>query len=64
MYIDYNNLYGDSLSKYLPFRNWIYPKSKYLDECKNIIVNNKDNKEEGYIFEIDLKYPDYDKHKD
>lgn len=33
MYLDCNNLYGDSLSRYLPFRNfeWIDSKSKSLN---------------------------------
>lgn len=70
MYLDCNNLYGDSLSKYLPFRNfnWINQKNKSKEESEaeasntlavwtDIILNKKDNDKIGYIFEVDLKYP-------
>ena len=56
MYLDANNLYGWAISQYLP-----YSKLKWLNqkEIDKFDVNSIDeNSLDGYILEVDLKYPD------
>ena len=65
LYIDATNLYGHSMSQMLPYdeiemrhghpdKYW-----KWLDE----ILNTPDDNENGYVLEVDLKYPDNIKEK-
>ena len=52
-YLDKNNLYGWSISKYLPYgeSKWV----KNVDELDIMSINEKSDV--GYILEVDLKYP-------
>ena len=65
LYIDATNLYGHSMSHFLPYDEiemWHGHPDKYwkwLDE----ILNTPDDSEIGYFLEIDLKYPDNLKQK-
>ena len=64
-YIDATNLYGFSMSQFLPYDEiemWHGSPDKYwnwLDE----ILNTPDDSEIGYFLEVDLKYPDNIKQK-
>lgn len=63
-YVDANNLYGYSLAQHLPLNNfkWIN-----IDEFnKDTILGIAYDSSIGYIFEVDLEYPQYlhDDHKD
>ena len=49
MYLDANNLFGWAMSKPLPYGNFKWVEPKY--------INNKE-KGVGYIYEVDLEYPD------
>ena len=53
-YLDKNNLYGWSMSKYLSYGefNWL----KNVDEFDVMSINEKS--EIGYFLEADLEYPD------
>ncbi|CAG9769955.1 unnamed protein product [Ceutorhynchus assimilis] len=56
MYLDATNLYGAAMSQYLPTGNF-----KWLDadEIKTLDYTKLDkNSDTGYIFEIDLEYPE------
>ena len=65
LYIDANNLYGHSMSEYLPYDEielWHgHPDllMNWLDE----ILNTPDDSDIGYFIEIDLTYPDNIKQK-
>ena len=65
LYIDATNLYGHSMSQFLPYDEiemWHGLPDKYwnwLDE----ILNTPDDADIGYFLEIDLKYPDNIKQK-
>ena len=65
LYIDATNLYGHSMSQFLPYDEiemWHGHPDKYwnwLDE----ILNTPDDADIGYFLEIDLKYPDNIKQK-
>ena len=65
LYIDATNLYGHSMSQFLPYdeiEKWHGDPDKYwkwLDE----ILNTPDDSEIGYFLEVDLKYPDNIKQK-
>ena len=65
LYIDATNLYGHSMSQFLPYDEiemWHGHPDKYwnwLDE----ILNTPDDSEIGYFLEVDLKYPDNIKQK-
>ena len=61
-YLDMNNLYGWSMSEYLPFREFEWLKD--IDELDVISVNAKS--EIGYFLEVDLEYLDelHDLHND
>lgn len=63
MYLDANNLYGYSMSKYLPLNNFKWCKYEWN---ANLIKQIPDNSCDGYIFEVDLEYPQelHDKHRD
>ncbi|XP_039278288.1 uncharacterized protein LOC120350099 [Nilaparvata lugens] len=67
-YIDANNLYGWALSQKLPYKDLQFINSdiRNLDEWEDIIKNYDENDDVGYIFEVDLKYPEelHDNHKD
>ena len=52
-YLDKNNLYGWTMSKYLPYGEFEWLKN--ADELDIMSVNKKSDV--GYILEVDLKYP-------
>ena len=51
-YLDKNNLYGWSMSKYLPCGEFKWVKN--VDELDIMSINEKSD---GYILEVDFKYP-------
>ena len=56
IYLDANNLYGWAMSQYLPTHNFRWLSRA---EINNIIINQlADDAEDGYIFEVDLVYPE------
>ena len=63
-YLDMNNLYGDAMSQYLPYR--VFKWVKINNEIINRVLNKHDNILHGYFLEVDLDYPEYlhDSHKD
>ncbi|XP_050060033.1 uncharacterized protein LOC126551227 [Aphis gossypii] len=63
-YLDANNLYGDAMSKHLPYGGFKWVKPIYFNA--NIILKMKDNQKKGYLFEVDLIYPKelHTKHND
>ena len=53
-YLDKNNLYGWSMSEYLPYKEF-----EWLENVDGFDVNSINKKSDiGYILEVDLKYPD------
>ena len=73
IYLDANNLYGWAMCQLLPVGNfrWVDEeriKQKFDTEenIKKIIMRLTDEGEEGYIFEVDLEYPNeiHDLHND
>ena len=60
-YLDINNLYGDAMTQYLPYRSFRWVKT--TNETINIILNKKDNSLHGYFLKVDLEYPE-NLHKD
>ena len=52
-YLDKNNLYGWSMSEYLPYREFKWLKN--VDLLEVMSINEKSNV--GYILEVDLEYP-------
>ena len=59
LYIDATNLYGHSMSQFLPYDEIKLEK----DICLEEILNTPDDSEIGYFLEVDLKYPDNIKQK-
>ena len=59
LYIDATNLYGHSMSQFLPYHEIKFEKDILLEE----ILNTPDDSEIGYFIEVDLKYPDNIKQK-
>ena len=56
IYLDANNLYGWAMSQYLPYDEFKWLNKKEIDKFDlNSIEENSLN---GYISEVDLKYPD------
>ena len=53
-YLDKNNLYGWSMSEYLPYEQFEWLKN--VDEFDVNSINEKS--EIGYFLEVDLEYPD------
>ena len=65
LYIDATNLYGHSMSQFLPYDEiemWHGHPDKYLNWLDEIL-NTPDDSEIGYFLEVDLKYPDNIKQK-
>ena len=52
-YLDKNNLYGWSMSEYLPYQKFEWLKN--VDELVVMSINNKSDI--GYFLEVDLEYP-------
>lgn len=63
-YLDANNLYGDAMSKHLPYGGFKWEKPGYFNASN--ILKMKDNQKKGYLFEVDLIYPKelHTKHND
>ena len=59
LYIDANNLYGHSMSQYLPYDEIKLDNTVKLED----ILNTPDDSDIGYFVEVDLKYPDNIKQK-
>ena len=59
LYADATNLYGHSMSQFLPYDEIKFEK----DICLEEILNTSDDNEIGYFLEVDLKYPDNIKQK-
>ena len=59
LYIDANNLYGHSMSQYLPYDEIKFDNNIKLED----ILNTPDDSDFGYFVEVDLKYPDNIKQK-
>ena len=55
MYWDVNNLYGWTMTQYLPYDNFEWMSEKEISEINFDLVSGDSN--EGYILEIDLEYP-------
>ena len=57
MYWDANNLYGWAMSQYLPYGGFKWVNSENF--TTEDILQLKSDIEEGYIFEVDLEYPQH-----
>ena len=60
IYLDANNLYGWAMSQSLPthgFRWLTVDEMQTNFSTNNVILNLDDHAEDGYIFEVDIKYP-------
>ena len=55
-YVDMNNLYGAAMKMQLPIRNFMWSNVEFNES--NIMSLSPDNAQ-GYIFEVDLDYPDH-----
>ena len=64
IYLDMSNLYGCTMSQYLPYSNFKWVKN--IDQIKQKLMNIKSNSSTGYILEVDLEYPQelHDIHND
>lgn len=63
IYVDCNNLYGYSMMQHLPIRGFQWCEK---DFDREEIMNIADDGELGYMFEVDLDYPEglHDSHND
>ena len=59
LYVDANNLYGHSMSQYLPYDEIKFDNNVTLED----IINTPDDNDNGYFIEVDLIYPDNIKQK-
>ena len=59
LYIDANNLYGHSMSQYLPYDEIKFDNTVKLED----ILNTPDDSDIGYFIELDLTYPNKIKEK-
>ena len=63
-YLDCNNLYGTSMSEFLPVNNFHWLSQSEIEHLH--VEDVADDSPEGYILECDLAYPEYlhDEHSD
>ena len=70
LYYDANNLYGCSLSSFLPIDDYTWDDEEWvdcpIDSILNKLMEIGPESSVGYIFEVDLKYPQHlhDSHND
>lgn len=57
-YLDCNNLYGYSMNKKHPLKNFAWLSSKEIKKIEKNILFLSDNDEIGYFLEVDIDYPD------
>ena len=58
-YSDANNLYGWAMSQKLPVRNFKWVEKGNISKFNEVFIKNYDeNSDKGYIFEVDVKYPE------
>ena len=58
-YLDANNLYGWAMSQKLPVRNFKWIEKGDISKFNEAFIKNYDeNSDKGYIFEVDVKYPE------
>ena len=58
-YLDANNLYGWAMSQKLPVRNFKWIEKGDISKFNEAFIKNYDeNSDKGYIFEVDIKYPE------
>lgn len=55
IYLDANNLYGDAMTKFLPQKDFKWNTEEWTTEK---ILNLKDDDKTGYLFNVDLEYPE------
>lgn len=56
MYLDATNLYGATISEFLPISNFKWSSDDEINQIN--LMDVADNNEYGYIFEVDLDYPE------
>ena len=56
IYIDKNSLYPEAMNDYLPFGEFKWENPEIFNSNK--ILNHPNNASKGYIFEVDLQYPE------
>ena len=63
IYLDANNLYGHAMSQYLPTGGF---RILSEEEVGKLDIHLRMNDDDGYIYEVDLRYPIelHDKHDD
>lgn len=57
-YMDFSNLYGWAMSQSLPISGFKFVTFKDLDHAIKKIKKYDENNEIGYIFDVDLEYPE------
>ena len=64
MYLDANNLYGWTMTQYLPYGRFKWLSKKEINKFNLSLI--KENSSDGYILEVDLEYPSelHDLHND
>ena len=64
-YLDANNLYGWAMSQNLPTHGFKWVNNLTVEKVKNILLS-RGKPNSGYIFEVDLEYPEelWDSHND
>lgn len=55
LYLDANNLYGYAMCKYLPQKDFKWNTDEWSDD-KILLLDDEGNT--GYLFDVDLEYPD------
>jgi len=56
MYYDVNNLYGAGMSSFIPYKNFTWNTEEWNKEK---FLNLDNEGEKGYLFEVDLHYPEH-----
>ena len=58
VYFDACNLYGWYMGQYLPIGGFMWVEVSEREDWAEFILNLKDEQDVGYMFEVDLEYPE------
>ena len=58
MYLDMSNMYGASMQRSLPIGDFMWLSTEEISNITTLLENLTEDSRTGYVFEVDLEYPE------